>query len=192
MIGWVLHWILMVCALLVPVLVVGGLTLSILGRQSKQTNAVRSQPINHQPMASASSQRAAVRTHAVETGEHTVPDLTLLDGASAWLVDRRSRKRFSLHALTHIGRGEGNDIALPSDNRYVSRKHAQIRWDAERGCFVLLDLQSHNGTWLNGMRIVPLVPVPLRHGDEVRIEEHVFEFVSAREDAEEVTCVAAQ
>ncbi|MBZ0294571.1 MAG: FHA domain-containing protein, partial [Anaerolineae bacterium] len=57
----------------------------------------------------------------------------------------------------------------------VSRRHAVI----ERGDdgFKLLDTNSKNGTWLNGIHLEPLVPHFLRSGDEVRLGQmsiHVY------------------
>jgi hypothetical protein len=50
------------------------------------------------------------------------------------------------------------------DDRTVSRMHAQLRW--VDGGWVLSDLGSLNGTWVNGWRIDS---APLRHGDRVQL-----------------------
>ena len=50
-----------------------------------------------------------------------------------------------------IGRGPGNDVVLPDDDKGVSRTHAELRF--RNGRCVLVDLQSQNGTFLNGERI---------------------------------------
>ena len=50
----------------------------------------------------------------------------------------------------HIGRAKENDIAI--DNIAVSRKHAQIQKKEGVG-YVLRDLNSSNGTFLNGVQI---------------------------------------
>jgi hypothetical protein len=47
----------------------------------------------------------------------------------------------------------------------VSRQHALIRSTGSE--YVLIDLQSSNGTWLNGQRIVPDKPYPLPSGTAV-------------------------
>ena len=52
-----------------------------------------------------------------------------------------------------IGRGQKNDIVL--DDRRVSRRHAEIR--LRLGRYTLYDLQSTNGTFVNGRRIAELV-----------------------------------
>jgi hypothetical protein len=50
-----------------------------------------------------------------------------------------------------IGRGPGNDIVLSDPNSGVSRTHAEFRF--RNGRCVVVDLQSQNGTFLNGERI---------------------------------------
>lgn len=50
-----------------------------------------------------------------------------------------------------IGRGRDSDIVLPDPEKGVSRTHAELRLENDR--YVLVDLQSQNGTWLNGARV---------------------------------------
>ncbi len=54
----------------------------------------------------------------------------------------------------------------------ASRKHAQIAWDGETSR--LSDLDSANGTFLNGRRIT--APEKLRDGDEIAVASAVFTF----------------
>ena len=63
-----------------------------------------------------------------------------------------------------IGRDRKNDMVLES--KIVSREHAQIK-RAKEG-LALLDLNSHNGTFVNGARIKEAV---LRDGDEILVGE---------------------
>ena len=50
-----------------------------------------------------------------------------------------------------IGRGPGNDVVLSDPDSGVSRTHAELRF--RNGRCVIVDLQSQNGTYLNGERI---------------------------------------
>ena len=50
-----------------------------------------------------------------------------------------------------IGRDIDCDIVLP--DRLVSRHHAQIVWDPERPGYLLQDLYSKNGTFVNGLEL---------------------------------------
>ena len=64
---------------------------------------------------------------------------------------------------SHVGRSPENEIHL--DDAQISRRHAAITWDGAR-CAVT-DLGSSNGTFVNGRRLMPNVPEPLRPGDHV-------------------------
>lgn len=61
--------------------------------------------------------------------------------------------------------GRGNDCAIVLPERQVSRYHAKIV--SERGRFTLFDLDSKNGTHLNGNRVIG--SVELKDGDEIQI-----------------------
>jgi transcriptional regulator with GAF, ATPase, and Fis domain len=51
----------------------------------------------------------------------------------------------------------------------VSRRHVEIAWNPRARASVVVDLDSHNGTAVNGVRIEPGSPVTLQYGDVVRI-----------------------
>jgi hypothetical protein len=63
-----------------------------------------------------------------------------------------------------IGRGGECQLVLPE--RQVSREH--IRIYREGGDYYLQDLDSKNGTWINGVQL-PGETVQLRDGDEINI-----------------------
>jgi len=65
-----------------------------------------------------------------------------------------------------IGRDAGNAVALPQDNN-VSRRHATLQGSS--GQYAIIDHNSSNGTFVNGVRIPGETPQPLRPGDEVQI-----------------------
>ncbi len=66
---------------------------------------------------------------------------------------------------TLIGRGEDNDLIL--DHREVSRHHLRIRFQDD--VFKIVDLESSNGTRLDGVLLVPQIPSPLRPGQIVEV-----------------------
>ena len=70
-----------------------------------------------------------------------------------------------------VGRQAGNDIVLEDPG--VSRKHASLD-RGEDGVWVVTDLKSSNGTYVNGEKIES--PATLRPGDAVRISQTVFRF----------------
>lgn len=57
-----------------------------------------------------------------------------------------------------IGRATGNDVVLPGADKGASRRHAELRYDAGR--YVIVDLESQNGTWVNGERLNRAAVVP--------------------------------
>lgn len=65
-------------------------------------------------------------------------------------------------------------------DRSVSRPHARIEHSA--GCFCLLDLESANGTRLNGQRVPaisgggPAPAIPLHDGDQIAVGDTVLVF----------------
>jgi DNA-binding response OmpR family regulator len=78
-----------------------------------------------------------------------------------------------------IGRDAGCDLVLPS--QFVSRYHAEVRQDGD--AFEIIDLDSRNGTALNGRRIQPNEAYSLKNGDSFIIDEFTIDFVS--EDSNE-------
>ena len=70
--------------------------------------------------------------------------------------------RLQTHRPFTVGRDPGNDIILRDPK--VSRHHAEIVF--ERGFFVLHDLSSANGTYVNGKRVRV---APLTHGARLRM-----------------------
>ena len=77
--------------------------------------------------------------------------------------------RLQTHRPFTIGRDPGNDIILRDPK--VSRHHAEVVF--ERGFFVLHDLASANGTFVNGKRIRV---APLTHGAKLRLGNSIGRF----------------
>ncbi|MBW2609764.1 MAG: FHA domain-containing protein [Deltaproteobacteria bacterium] len=76
-----------------------------------------------------------------------------------------------------VGRNEDNTISI--DNLAVSGYHARI--DPAGSDFILTDLQSTNGTFVNDKKIVSH---KLSHGDNVMIGKHVLLFVATGKEAD--------
>jgi hypothetical protein len=69
-----------------------------------------------------------------------------------------------------LGREEGIDVSVRDPE--VSRRHARITW--QNGSYYLEDLNSTNGTFLNGALVTS--PQPLRSGDTIGIGQTVLVF----------------
>jgi putative peptide zinc metalloprotease protein len=82
--------------------------------------------------------------------------------------------------ITLIGRMGDNTIVLPDEQ--ISRHHAEVDRDPV-GRFLVKDLQSTNGTFLNGVCLK--VPTLVNAGDELRIGDTVLRFGSASIKAQE-------
>jgi serine/threonine protein kinase len=67
--------------------------------------------------------------------------------------------------MVTVGRDADNDIVIP--DRQVSRHHARIQCGSQ-GCTVT-DRGSTNGTLVNGVRIQPAMPWPLRSEDVLQL-----------------------
>jgi serine protease Do len=80
-------------------------------------------------------------------------ETVILGGKSiplAYLIRNSDGKSFKLSETTNIGRAESNDIVL--SDVAVSSEHAKIKF--ENGKFVIYDLASTNGTYVNGKKII--------------------------------------
>jgi hypothetical protein len=82
--------------------------------------------------------------------------------------DNRVLKQFPVGVMATIGRTADNAIII--DSPAVSSHHACVFRDA--GMIAVEDLQSTNGTFVNGKRVSRHL---LRHGDVVQIGSHVLE-----------------
>ncbi|MBC8171297.1 MAG: FHA domain-containing protein [Anaerolineae bacterium] len=81
-------------------------------------------------------------------------------------------------ATITIGRSSSNDIYIPEE--HVSRQHAVINY--REGIFMLNDLSSANGTFVNDQQVVEAFP--LASGDEIRLYVPLIHFFAADADSE--------
>jgi hypothetical protein len=121
----------------------------------------------------------------VETAIEGTRQLRLADLASAqsavmvpaaaadailWLLDG-SGERYALEpqaGIVRVGRGVDNDLVL--DNQRVSRYHAHLRWMGSN--WLVYDLDSTNGTWIDQHRVLSAQPQVLGHGSTLKLGDH--------------------
>ncbi len=106
-----------------------------------------------------------------QCGQHLKGEL---QGALDLTTDDGRTQSLLLSQLPYIiGRGRMSDGSVPDldlsvyDSKYVSRRHAKI--ERPHGEFVLTDLDSANGTSLNGLPLTPNTKKVLRSGDLISI-----------------------
>lgn len=79
---------------------------------------------------------------------------------------------FNLADLCVIGRAHGDELPdidlqpFKADEMGVSRRHLTLGLEDDR--VVAVD-SGYNGTWLNGEKMQPEQPYPIRHGDKFRL-----------------------
>jgi transcriptional regulator with GAF, ATPase, and Fis domain len=83
---------------------------------------------------------------------------------------------------TSIGRDVSNTIALNDPS--VSRRHCRINTNGGTDSFHIVDLESYNGTFVNG---VPVAKQPLNHGDYIALGDLRFIFLTHDEPATAVS-----
>ncbi len=84
-------------------------------------------------------------------------------------------------ATASIGRLESNDICIKE--QHVSRQHAVINY--REGLFMINDLGSANGVWVNDVRVTE--PYPLTSGDEIRLYVPTLQFAAVLDEREATT-----
>lgn len=102
-----------------------------------------------------------------------VVSLWMLKGATMPL----DGQYFSLSNEMVIGRENSNDLKIPLS--YVSRQHAKVKVEEKR--LFVEDLNSSNGTYVNGERIDSR---ELFNGDELRLDEFIFQVIGPDEKIE--------
>lgn len=93
-------------------------------------------------------------------------------------TDERQDFTLAEGATASIGRLETNDICIRE--QHVSRQHAVINY--REGIFMITDLGSANGVYVNDRRINE--PFPLANGDVIRLYVPEFHFTALLTDAD--------
>jgi transcriptional regulator with GAF, ATPase, and Fis domain len=76
-----------------------------------------------------------------------------------------------------LGRDPSNQVTVGEPA--VSRRHCTIS-EGSSGAFEIADLESHNGTFVNGVKVSR---ASLKHGDRIRIGTSEFVFLTGPDDA---------
>lgn len=85
--------------------------------------------------------------------------------------------------IIFMGRLHTNDLVL--EGKSVSRKHTEI--SRTKNAYFVTDLESGNGTFLNGNKIKPHEKHPLKNFDRLQIEDFEIDFILPEETKVEST-----
>ena len=101
-----------------------------------------------------------------------------------WITEAgRPGRTIILTATVTVGRDTENDIVLAAAT--VSRQHALLLRDADS--MLLIDLESTNGTLVNGVLAQPDHPVRLADGDTVRFGQVLARYRQTTKDQGQMT-----
>ena len=88
-------------------------------------------------------------------------------GFLRWSEGAQVQKK-EINSFISLGRDKDNIIVLEDD--YISRRHCRIQKQDEAG-FVLQDMSSKNGTFLNGNRVYKAL---LKNNDQIQLGKKDF------------------
>ena len=149
-------------------------------RDSHAENLAPERPLTPQPRRV--DPPTAATQEAARAGSERATKVDGSGGAGSaapagWLVldtpGAGPKRRFALKPHgTAIGRAPENDIRI--DDELVSRQHAKIRYDVERGGYVLQDLSPTNPSQINGQEYSEAQL--LRPGDRIQMGDSALTF----------------
>ena len=102
-----------------------------------------------------------------------VPGISEKEGLRLYGNGRARGCTIELDDLPHTVGTSADFADVLIDDRSVSRMHARISEDRS-GNPLITDLNSTNGTWINGIRLQPEESVPVGKGDVIRFGEAEF------------------
>ena len=106
---------------------------------------------------------------------HTKKETKQTYGFLRWSKDSHMEQR-EINSFISLGRGEENVIVI--DDTCISRRHFRIQKKDNEG-FILQDMDSRNGTFLNGSRVFKAL---LKNNDRIQIGQTEFIFSFERFD----------
>jgi hypothetical protein len=117
----------------------------------------------------AESRQPLSSSHTIHQNHDNLPP----DDADFWLMDKEFLYPLKV-GLNTLGRSPDNDVVVPDE--FISRRHCVIIVHLNDNSCELHDTASKNGTYLNGSKLA--TPTSLRPGDEIRVCERRFVFVT--------------
>ncbi len=129
------------------------------------------------PLVSSPAVAPEDATNIASVPAPSTTDVASPAGARAWLKGEDGRVLLQLAnrpVIVGRSRSAGCDLVLEED-RQISRRHARIEWDSAAGGYLIYDLQSTNGVYVNETRVDNRL---LQSGDRIRLGKTVLLFES--------------
>lgn len=170
--------IIIIGAAVVVVLVVIIIIVVVSGRKKKTTpppaREFGDRPVSGQGMGSGTIGSDA--TSVLNGGDGPT---TMLNGgqggASAMIFRLKTGENATVsRQVFGIGKDQRQVEFCVTNNTSISRRHAEIR--QKNGAFYLVDLNSTNGTFLNGQKLSPNQEMILKSGDRIKLSDEEFQF----------------
>ena len=142
------------------------LTLTFSTQRPAGAQASAQLPVAHAPVQSDPSASASLKDKGTYTPAAAALPSAALAAPARMVVERCMAPAKLGQRLDIIGTPLllGRDLPLLAGEGEISRRHAELNFDARVNQYTLTDLQSTNGVTLNGVRIEPNRPYALRSG----------------------------
>lgn len=138
--------------------------------KKEEKRPIKKQEIPQKQMPSSSSEVPKAEFDDEETtfmgNEETSQKYPFLENAA-------TGERYYVYSVPFtIGKRTTCDLSI--DSKIVSREHAQIVSDGQK--YFVIDMESKNGTYINGYRIIPMNEIEIKNGQTIIFanEKYIF------------------
>ncbi|THE12426.1 FHA domain-containing protein [Bacillus timonensis] len=115
----------------------------------------------------------AYKEHEEEEGTTALGVGTSFHQQSPFLLTATQEKIMVSKKVFKIGR-DPQQTDYTSKNKVVGRVHAELI--TENGEYFIVDKESRNGSYVNGIKLVPQNKVKIKHEDKIKLANEEFEF----------------
>jgi len=107
-----------------------------------------------------------------DAGETTILSRSANGGS---LIRKRTNETITINAERFIiGRERKTANYCIADNSSISRSHVTLT--VKNGATYLTDMNAANGTFVNGVKVLPNQEIALKTGDKIKLADEEFEF----------------
>jgi len=138
--------------------------------EAKHAIGNKSRPAHHNSIATHNT--AVGPTQADNDSQKTIRQIPT-KSKPQFMTGKSINARLPIKEGAVIGRRTGDYVSTFASQGYVSGTHARIQANAD-GDYEIIDLDSTNGTFVNGTQIPPNQPVVINVGDEIAFYDTTF------------------